>query len=205
MALKGDRVEHLTDISFFKSDAVIERGLIVAHLTGGSGAAMDDALAQVDTVSTTGDLAAGLVLTDAVNIDLTRQQYNAHGVRDDHGFQRYKQQQSYGYSGPQNVNPEEVFKKMFEECLAKSLQEIKEYGAGVETLKTPVIWDRSAKCKALEQAKVKEQERATSLLLRHSRSLNSTQRESPGADDKTKRKKASSEDQTKVSIHVCPC
>lgn len=78
MALKGDRVEHLTDISFFKSDAVIERGLIVAHLTGGSGAAMDDALAQVDTVSTTGDLAAGLVLNDVVNIDLTRQQYNAH-------------------------------------------------------------------------------------------------------------------------------
>jgi hypothetical protein len=31
MALKGDRVEHLTDISFFKSDAVAERGLIVAH------------------------------------------------------------------------------------------------------------------------------------------------------------------------------
>ena len=47
--------------------------------------------------------------------DSQRQQYNAHGVRDDHGFQRYKQQQSYGYSGPQNVNPEEVFKKMFEE------------------------------------------------------------------------------------------
>ena len=51
MALKGDRVEHLTDIGFFKSDAVIERGLIVAHLTGGSGAAMDDSLAQVDTVA----------------------------------------------------------------------------------------------------------------------------------------------------------
>jgi hypothetical protein len=78
MALKGDRVEHLTDIGFFKSDAVIERGLIVAHLTGGSGAAMDDALAQVDTVADTGDLAAGLILNDVVNIDLTRQQYNAH-------------------------------------------------------------------------------------------------------------------------------
>ena len=78
MALKGDRVEHLTDISFFKSDAVIERGLIVAHLTGGSGAAMDDSLAQVDTVSSTGDSAAGLILNDVVNIDLTRQQYNAH-------------------------------------------------------------------------------------------------------------------------------
>jgi|TARA_B100000085_G_scaffold285526_1_gene321895 hypothetical protein len=78
MALKGDRVEHLTDISFFKADAVIERGLIVAHLTGGSGAAMDDSLAQVDTVSSTGDLAAGLILNDVVNLDLTRQQYNAH-------------------------------------------------------------------------------------------------------------------------------
>lgn len=78
MALKGDRVEHLTDIGFFKSDAVIERGLIVAHLTGGSGAAMDDSLAQVDTVSATSDLAAGLILNDVVNLDLTRQQYNAH-------------------------------------------------------------------------------------------------------------------------------
>lgn len=78
MALKGDRVEHLTDIGFFKSDAVIERGLIVAHLTGGSGAAMDDSLAQVDTVSSTGDSAAGLILNDVVNLDLTRQQYNAH-------------------------------------------------------------------------------------------------------------------------------
>jgi hypothetical protein len=77
MALKGDRVEHLTDIGFFKSDAVIERGLIVAHLTGGSGAAMDDSLAQVDTVAALADSAAGLILNDVVNLDLTRQQYNA--------------------------------------------------------------------------------------------------------------------------------
>jgi hypothetical protein len=67
MALKGDRVEHLTDISFFKSDAVAERGLILAHATGGSGAAMDDSLAQVDTVTATGDSAAGLLLNDVVN------------------------------------------------------------------------------------------------------------------------------------------
>lgn len=78
MGLKGDRVEHLTDISYFKSDATIDRGLIVGHNTGGSGVAMDDALATVDTVSSTGDLPAGLVLNDVVNIDLTRQQYNAH-------------------------------------------------------------------------------------------------------------------------------
>ena len=37
MALKGDRVEHLTDISFFKNDTVAERGIIVVHSTGGSG------------------------------------------------------------------------------------------------------------------------------------------------------------------------
>ena len=78
MALKPDRLEHLTDISYFKSDAVIEKGLIVAHVTGGSGAAMDDGLALVDTVSSTGDVAVGLILNDVVNLDLTRQQYNAH-------------------------------------------------------------------------------------------------------------------------------
>lgn len=76
MALKPDRVEHLTDISFFKNDAVAERGIIVAHSTGGSGAAMDDALAQVADVGSTGDLAAGLLLNDVVNLDLTRQHYN---------------------------------------------------------------------------------------------------------------------------------
>jgi len=78
MALKPDRVEHLTDISYFKSDATVERGIIVAHGTGGSGAAMDDALAKVATVSAYTDKPAGLLLNDVVNINLTRQQYNAH-------------------------------------------------------------------------------------------------------------------------------
>lgn len=78
MALKGDRVEHLTDIGFYKSDAVAERGGILVHSTGGSGAAMDDSLAQVADVSAYTDEPAGLLLNDVVNIDLTRQQYNAH-------------------------------------------------------------------------------------------------------------------------------
>lgn len=78
MALKGDRVEHLTDISYFKSDATAERGLIVSHNTGGSGVAMDDASALVRTVSARTQIAAGLLLNDVVNLDLTRQQYNAH-------------------------------------------------------------------------------------------------------------------------------
>ena len=78
MALKPDRVEHLTDISFFKNDAVAERGGIVVHSTGGSGAAMDDALAQVVDVSALTDEPAGLLLNDVVNLDLTRQHYNMH-------------------------------------------------------------------------------------------------------------------------------
>ena len=78
MALKGDRVEHLTDISYLKSDAVAERGGIVVHGTGGSGAAMDDAAALVRDVAAYADQPAGLLLNDVVNIDLTRQQYNAH-------------------------------------------------------------------------------------------------------------------------------
>ena len=76
MALKPDRVEHLTDISFYKNDAVAERGLIVAYSTGGSGAAMDDALAQVKTVDAYANKPAGLLLNDVVNLDLTRQKYN---------------------------------------------------------------------------------------------------------------------------------
>jgi hypothetical protein len=78
MALKPDRVEHLTDISFYKNDAVAERGLILAHSTGGSGAAMDDALAQVVDVAALTDEPAGLLMNDVVNLDLTRQHYNQH-------------------------------------------------------------------------------------------------------------------------------
>ena len=43
MALKPDRVEHYTDLSFFMNETA-ERGLIVTHNTGGSGAAMDDSV-----------------------------------------------------------------------------------------------------------------------------------------------------------------
>ncbi len=78
MALKPDRVEHLTDISFYKNDAVAERGIMLAHSTGGSGAAMDDALAQVVDVSAYTDEPAGLLMNDVVNLDLTRQHYNQH-------------------------------------------------------------------------------------------------------------------------------
>lgn len=81
MALKPNRVEHLTDISYFMNQEA-ERGIVVVHKTdsSGVGAAMDDANATValPTGLGSGQLPAGLLLNDMVNIDLTRQQYNAH-------------------------------------------------------------------------------------------------------------------------------
>ena len=78
MALKADRHEAVTDISFFMNETA-ERGLIVVHSTAGSGSAMDDSNALV-TIPTTasGTYPAGLLLNDMVNIDLTRQHLNQH-------------------------------------------------------------------------------------------------------------------------------
>ena len=45
MALRPDRVEHYTDLSFFMNETA-ERGVICTHNTGGSGAAMDDSSAD---------------------------------------------------------------------------------------------------------------------------------------------------------------
>ena len=75
MALKPDRVEHLTDLSFFM-DETATRGQIVTHSSDGSGASMDDANAKVIVATGTGDNAAGLLLNDVVDIDLTRQHIN---------------------------------------------------------------------------------------------------------------------------------
>ena len=78
MALKADRHEAVTDISFFMNETA-ERGVVVVHSTPGSGSAMDDSNALV-TVPTTasGTYPAGLLLNDMVNIDLTRQHLNQH-------------------------------------------------------------------------------------------------------------------------------
>ena len=75
MALKPDRVEHYTDLSFFMNETA-ERGLIVTHNTGGSGAAMDDSAAVVRVATASTQEPAGLLLNDVVNLDLTRQHIN---------------------------------------------------------------------------------------------------------------------------------
>lgn len=77
MALKPDRIEHLTDISFFMNTTA-ERGGVVSFVTGGVGAAMDDADAVVEYAVANTGAPAGVLLNDVVNLDLTRQHINWH-------------------------------------------------------------------------------------------------------------------------------
>jgi hypothetical protein len=84
MALKPDRVEHLTDLSFFMNETG-DRGVIVTFDVsngGASGAAMDNSKALVrtptGTVGADFQKPAGLLLNDVVNLDLTRQHINYH-------------------------------------------------------------------------------------------------------------------------------
>jgi len=78
MALKPDRIESHTDISFFMS-AIAERGGVVVAATGNTnvGASMDDAGALVEyATSATGRTPMGVLLNDVVDYDLTKQHVN---------------------------------------------------------------------------------------------------------------------------------
>jgi hypothetical protein len=78
MALKPDRIEHLTDISFFMNTTA-ERGGVASYVTGGVGVAMDDADAVVAyAAAASGSVPAGVLLNDVVDLDLTRQHINWH-------------------------------------------------------------------------------------------------------------------------------
>lgn len=80
MALKGDRYELQTDVSFFMNE-VAERGGVVtlASTSTPSGAAMDSAANVVTYVANpSGKVAIGILLNDMVNLDLTRQHINFH-------------------------------------------------------------------------------------------------------------------------------
>jgi hypothetical protein len=75
MALKSDRYELQTDISFFYNDAATTRGCLVAHGgTAGTGAAMDQG-ANLCVKSTTA-APLGILLNDVVDKDLTRTHLN---------------------------------------------------------------------------------------------------------------------------------
>ena len=78
MALKGDRHELDTDISFFMNETG-NRGVVVSVSTGGSGAAMDSSVALCTIAAeASGAEPLGVLLNDVVNIDLTRQHLNWH-------------------------------------------------------------------------------------------------------------------------------
>jgi len=72
MALKSDRNEVQTDISFFMNEAAT-RGGVVSISAGGSGAAMDQGAALVTYTAASGKAPIGILLNDMVDLDLTRQ------------------------------------------------------------------------------------------------------------------------------------
>ena len=76
MALKGDRNELDTDISFFINETA-EKGQFMSISTAGSGSAMDNSNAVVTSAAqASGALFAGVILNDVVNIDQSRYHIN---------------------------------------------------------------------------------------------------------------------------------
>lgn len=80
MALKSDRYELQTDISFFYNAGTATRGGVVVHdTTAGSGAAMDQGVNLVKYAAVTAtSRPVGLLLNDVVDKDLTRTHLNQH-------------------------------------------------------------------------------------------------------------------------------
>jgi hypothetical protein len=86
MALKPDRIELLTDVSFFMTSipagsTYVERGGVasVVTATSGVGVSMDDGNAVVAYAAVaSGAKPVGILLNDVVNLDLTRQHINWH-------------------------------------------------------------------------------------------------------------------------------
>lgn len=81
MALKGARHEMQTDMSSICNDVVVKGAMLCWNRTpGGSGINLDDANNIVKLVAgvTSGNMVAGMTLTNTVNIDTTRQHVNFH-------------------------------------------------------------------------------------------------------------------------------
>mgnify|MGYP003138011131 CR=1 FL=1 len=84
MALKADRHELATDISFFYNAGDVTRGGVAVIDTVGSGSAMDQSQAKVkyrtdlEDGAGRGHAPMGILLNDVVDLDLTRQHINWH-------------------------------------------------------------------------------------------------------------------------------
>lgn len=78
MALKGDRYEWFTDVSYFMNETAT-RGGVVCLSTTGSGSALDQSAALVTySANPSGKQAIGMLMGDMVNYDLTRQHINVY-------------------------------------------------------------------------------------------------------------------------------
>ena len=76
MALKPDRHEFDTDVSFFMNEVAV-RGGVACISTGGSGGAMDQSAALVTySAEPSGKVPLGVLLQDMVNYDLTKRHIN---------------------------------------------------------------------------------------------------------------------------------
>lgn len=77
MALKADRYEAVTDISYVMN-ATATRGGVCCQLTAGSGAALDQAANEARYIAAGGSgyMPLGILLDDVVNYDLTKQHEN---------------------------------------------------------------------------------------------------------------------------------
>lgn len=78
MALKADRIEESTDISFFYNEGTATRGgVVVLDAVNASGAAMDQGANKVKYATVASDdVPVGILLNDVVNKDLTRTHLN---------------------------------------------------------------------------------------------------------------------------------
>jgi hypothetical protein len=78
MALKPDRIELLTDVSFFMNTEAVRGGVAsVVASSSGVGVSMDDANAVVEYAAVaSGSKPVGVLLNDVVDYDLTRQHIN---------------------------------------------------------------------------------------------------------------------------------
>ena len=79
MALKPDRYEARTDISFYYNAGIAERGGLLCYGTTGSGASMDQGVNLVQYEQADNDsVPVGILLNDVVNKDLTREHMNVY-------------------------------------------------------------------------------------------------------------------------------
>lgn len=78
MALKADRYEFQTDISFYYNVGTAEKGGVACHGTYGSGASMDQGVNLAAYALASGKVPVGILMNDVVNIDLTRNHINVY-------------------------------------------------------------------------------------------------------------------------------